>query len=114
MNETFYNQSIYDPEHYMRMDFESRVRDFATILNYTLNRMNSSFGWEEFGYDFDYYLLENADVYSVIEIMPELFDLYFYDQYILDWWWYGAVTYGQFRTEEDNWWNSVEEYDYYL
>lgn len=48
---------------------------------------------------------------SIVDLMPDLFDLYFYDQYILDWWWYGAFTAGEYRSDEDNWWNNVYEYD---
>jgi len=51
---------------------------------------------------------------SVLYLMPDLFDLYFYDQYILDWWWYGAVTQGQFRTDENDWYSRVEETDNWL
>lgn len=113
-NGTSYNDSDYDYEYLMRMDFDSRVRDFAKILNYTMLRLNSSRGWEDFGYDFDFGMLKNTDMADLVFIMPDLFDLYFYDQYILGWWWYGAVTQGQFRTDEEDWWNEVEEYDYYL
>lgn len=48
---------------------------------------------------------------NVLYLMPHLFDLYFYESYELDDWWYGAYTKANQRSDEESWWNEVQWYD---
>lgn len=101
---------------YQDQDYtDSLTRDFATMLDYSLLAVKDPQRWENFGFDFNFTSLENYyDMVNVLYLMPDLFDMYFYESYQLDDWWYGAYTEATQRTDEENWWNEVQWYDQIL